>query len=212
MKPSKILTLTATASAAAGIVHPGLLHTDDDFNRIREYVESGDEPWATGWQKLLAHTDADYTPSPNPVVCRGSVEWCDQNYPTFYRDVHAAYANAVRWRISGDASYADAAARILDAWSSTLEAVDGNADKWLAAGIYGYQLANAAEVLRDFNGWKGLDATVDMLVNIFYPMNHHFLTVHNGAPLDNYWANVSRPKPKSMTVARMDLLTNAARI
>lgn len=180
----------AGLSKRQSIVHPGLLHTSDDFERIISFVESGDEPWASGWQKLVARTNPDYEPNAQSSVCRGDSD-CDQNYATFYRDVHSAYANSIYWKVTGDTAYADAAARTLDGWSSTLTEIIGSADRWLAAGIYGYQFANAAEILRDYEGWSGLPATIDMLVDIFYPMNHDFLVNHNGAVIDNYWANVS---------------------
>src|SRR5690625_7586234 len=60
-------------------------------------------------------------------------------------DVHAAYQNALRWRLTGAPEHGAAAVGILNGWASTLSAISGNADRFLAAGIYGYQLANAAE-------------------------------------------------------------------
>lgn len=172
------------------IVHPGLLHTDNDFIRIKGYVAAQTSPQYDGWLKLAAAADADYTPNAQSSLCRGSSD-CTQNYASLYKDVAAAYANALVWRISGTTDNANAAGRIMDAWSSTLTEIIGSADRWLAAGIYGYQLANVAEILRDYDGWTGLDAAIDMLVDIFYPMNHDFLVHHNGARIDNYWANVS---------------------
>ena len=69
--------------------------------------------------------------------------------------------------------------------------ITGNADRFLAAGIYGYQFANAAEIMRTYEGWAPADLArfQNMMVTVFYPMNHHFLTVHNGADITNYWAN-----------------------
>src|SRR5690625_7017875 len=64
-------------------------------------------------------------------------------------DVHAAYQNALRWRLTGASEHGAAAVGILNGWASTLSAISGNADRFLAAGIYGYQLANAAELLHD---------------------------------------------------------------
>ena len=39
-------------------------------------------------------------------------------------------------------------------WLSTLKAIEGTSDRYLAAGIYGYQLSNAAEILRDYPKWS----------------------------------------------------------
>ena len=59
-----------------------------------------------------------------------------------------AYALAVAWKVTDNATYADSAGAILDGWSGALKEVTGSSDKFLASGIYGYQLANAAELLR----------------------------------------------------------------
>ncbi|KAL5044725.1 hypothetical protein BDW71DRAFT_215565 [Aspergillus fruticulosus] len=187
MKSSKFLYLNAALSAAA-ITHPGLLHTEDDFTRIRNFISSKTEPQLTGWNRLAAHADADYSPSATETVCRGS--GCDpENYPSLYRDIAAAYTNAVYWKVTGAEASADAAAAILDAWSGTMRSLEGSSDRFLASGLYGYQLANAAEVLRGYEKWDGLDGVVELLERIFLPMNIDFLQNHNDAVIDHYWAN-----------------------
>lgn len=186
-----ILVTSALSSTAVALVHPGLLHTEDDFARIRSFVDSGDEPWKTGWDKLAARTNANYEPNPQAKVCRGKTDECSENYGVLYRDIHSAYVNAIYWKVTGDTAFADAAARTLDGWSSTLTEIIGSTDLFLAAGIYGYQFANAAEILRDYEAWTGLKDTIDLLLKVFYPRNHDFLIRHNGTPDDHYWANVS---------------------
>ena len=61
----------------------------------------------------------------------------------------------------------------------------------MAAGIYGYEFANAAEIMRTFKGWKPEDFArfQKMMLNVFYPMNHDFLIRHNNTKIDHYWAN-----------------------
>ncbi|KAL2810841.1 chondroitin AC/alginate lyase [Aspergillus granulosus] len=184
----KHASLILHAALAAAITHPGLLHTEEDFTRIRGYIDAEIEPQLTGWAKLTARADASYSPNAVEVVCRGSD--CEtQNYATIFRDAAAAYANAVYWKVTGNTDNGDAAAAILDAWSSTLTLVTGSSDRYLASGLYGYQLANAAEILRGYDGWDGLDALITMLVEIFLPMNVDFLVNHNSAVIDHYWAN-----------------------
>ncbi|KAJ0419403.1 chondroitin AC/alginate lyase [Aspergillus carlsbadensis] len=184
----KHVSLFLHAALAAAITHPGLLHTDEDFTRIRGFIDSETEPQLTGWAKLTARADASYTPGAVETVCRGS--GCDpENYANLFRDAAAAYANAVYWKVTGNTDNGDAAAAILDAWSSTLTVVTGSSDKYLASGLYGYQLANAAEILRDYDGWDGLDAMIALLEEVFLPMNVNFLVNHNDAVIDHYWAN-----------------------
>ena len=98
---------------------------------------------------------------------------------------------AIRWKVTGDAAFGTAAVNVINAWSSTLKEISGNSDKYLASGIYGYQFANAAEILRDFDGFSDDDlaAAAAMLTDVFYPMNHRFFLEHNDAADDHYWAN-----------------------
>lgn len=194
----KASTLTAPATIlaigvfrlASALVHPGLLHTAEDFERIQDRVESGNEPWASGWEKLVARANPDYDPKAVPSICRGGSAECMENYQLLYRDIHAAYANAIYWKVTGDVAYADAAVRIIDDWSSTLTEITGDSNSQLAAGLYGYQFANVIEIMRDYSAWNGLGPARTMLVDIFYPINHDFLIRHNDTPDDHYWANV----------------------
>lgn len=81
-----------------------------------------------------------------------------------------------------------AACRILNGWSGTLDSVTGSADRYLAAGIYGCELANTAEIMRDHPSFE-LEPMKELLLNVFYPMNDDFLKNHNTAHIGNYWAN-----------------------
>jgi hypothetical protein len=183
-----------TSSFVAGTVyiHPGLLHTQADFIRMQVQVSAGTQPYLDGWNKLTAnsHGLSTYTmQGPIDTVYRGT--GTPENYSKLYNDVAAAYQNALRWKVNGDVACANKAVAIMNAWSATLKVISGNADRWLAAGIYGYEFANAAEIMRDYSGWSSTDFNrfKSMMLNIFYPMNHDFLTNHNGACITNYWAN-----------------------
>jgi hypothetical protein len=114
-----------------------------------------------------------------------------ENYGNLFNDTAAAYALALDWRVSGDVRRGAAAARILNAWAHTLTSVTGTSDKFLASGIYGYQLAVAGETLRDFLDWAPADRAAfrQMLLTVFAPMNSDFLQHHNDAKIDHYWAN-----------------------
>ncbi|KAF8440684.1 chondroitin AC/alginate lyase [Terfezia claveryi] len=183
----------AVCSAAFQFVHPGLLHTQTDFNRITTKVTANASPWVEGWHKLTnnPHSALTYTPRPAASVCRGNNAGCTQNYGLLFNDIAAAYALAIRWKVTGTAAYGTAAVKVLNAWAKTLKTVTGSSDRFLAAGLYGYQLANAAEIMRDFPGYQKSDlkAMQTLLRRVFYPMNHDFLVRHNDAAINHYWAN-----------------------
>ncbi|MFE0753545.1 alginate lyase family protein [Inquilinus sp. NPDC058860] len=187
------LLLAGAAAADQPFTHPGLLHTDEDFSRIKARLVASTQPWQDGWNRLTANGQASlyWRSWPQAVVYRGNDGAHSQNYSLLYKDVAAAYALALRWKVSGDSHYADKAVEIMNAWSGTLTAIRGSADAALAAGIYGYEFANAAELMRGYSGWSAADFKrfQNMMLTVFYPINHDFLVRHNNARIDHYWAN-----------------------
>ncbi|MFF5002537.1 alginate lyase family protein [Streptomyces phaeochromogenes] len=181
------LTGSTAAAAPATFTHPGMLHAYGELNRAKVRVAAGNEPWLSGWNRLTAnsHSAATWTARPQATIIRGGT---GENYGILYNDIHAAYQNALRWRIAGTTAHGDKARDILNAWSATLTTVTGNADRFLAAGIYGYQFANVAELMRGYSGFD-LDRFKTMMLNVFYPLNNQFLNNHNDACITNYWAN-----------------------
>ncbi|KAJ5980411.1 hypothetical protein N7481_007709 [Penicillium waksmanii] len=189
----RIIFLLALTAAGTAFVHPGALHTTQDFERINTHVANGDEPWNTTWTLLTTSkfAQSSYLPSPKVTVYRGANGVDTENYPSLYRDTAAAYQLAIRWKVTNNTSYADAAVNILSSWAMTLTAIDGTSDKYLASGLYGYQMANAAEVMSDYSGWASSNksATATMLTDIFASMNTLFLEDHNGNDYYHYYAN-----------------------
>ncbi|AXG82678.1 alginate lyase family protein [Streptomyces paludis] len=175
------------APAAPAFAHPGLLHTQADFDRMAAKVKAGAEPYLAGFNKLVRNGRAQSSWRARPLerVVRGGE---GDNVAQFYLDVHAAYQNALRWKVTGDTAHADTARDILNTWSASLTTLDGNADRFLAAGIHGYQFANAAEIMRGYEGFD-LARFQKMMLTVFYPMNDSFLTHHNDAFITNYWPN-----------------------
>ncbi|KAJ5962441.1 exopolysaccharide inner membrane protein-like protein [Penicillium viridicatum] len=193
------LTLLSTGCAVAHakpFVHPGALHTNQDIQRIKKYVKAEAQPWSRAWQHLESTTLAQTTwvAKPHEILVRGTnATWQPtpaQNYGDAYRDAHSAYQLTLRWLIGGNTSYADHAVQILNGWGSTLRDINGTEDKFLAAGLYGYQFANAAELLRVYPGWTKADQTMfgNMLNDVFAKYNLDFLEHHN-YKTNFYYAN-----------------------
>lgn len=181
------VTAAPTASAA-GYAHPGLLHTRADLDRMAAKVKAGAAPYTAGYAKLTANgrSHSSWTPRPQQTVYRGAGS--PQNYALLYKDLAAAYQNGLRYHVGGDTAHADTAVAILNAWSGTLTSLAGSADRFLAAGLYGYQAANAAELVRDRPDFE-LERFQKMLTTVFSPLSESFLVQHNGAVLTNYWPN-----------------------
>ncbi|GAA2421848.1 alginate lyase family protein [Streptomyces coeruleofuscus] len=183
-------TALASPAFAAGsaFAHPGLLHTRTDLDRMAAKVKAGARPYTAGFAKLTAnrHAQSGWRANPQATVYRGTGS--PQNYAVLYNDIHAAYQNALRYHVSGETAHADTAVEILNAWSGKLTSVQGSADRFLAAGLYGYQFANAAELVRD-HGDFALGRAQELMRNVFHPVSDGFLRDHNGAVITNYWPN-----------------------
>ena len=149
-------------------VHPGLLHTEADFIRMRDKVKAGAQPWMDGWNALLGTGRSHLNNSPRPLqtVIRGGT---DSNFAQMYIDIARTYQLAVRWKVSEDKAYANKAVEFLNAWSSTLTTITGNSYRFLAAVIYGLQFANAAEIMRTYDGWAPADLKrfQEMMLKVF---------------------------------------------
>ena len=176
------------STSSSGFVHPGLLHTQADLDRMKLKVAAGAQPWTAGWNRLVASSisQSSWKPNPQAIVYRGAGS--PENYAAMYYDIHAAYQNGLRYHVSGDAAHAEAAVAILNAWSATLTEVTGSGDRFIAAGVYGYQFANAAELVRDYPRFE-LERFQQMMLKVFYPLNNSFLTTHNGSYITNYWGS-----------------------
>jgi hypothetical protein len=182
-----LLICIANQTAQAQYVHPGGLHTLADLDRMKAQVAAGAHPWIDDWNLLIADPLAQSTYTAAPRANMGA------NRQRADQDAHAAYLNAIRWYISGDTSYADAAVRILNGWAAAVNQVPTGP----APDVYGLEaipiqdFALAAEVLRVYPGWAPADITAfkNMFTNYFYPAVNEFLTNHNGYCISYYWAN-----------------------
>lgn len=170
--------------------HPGLLFTDADFTRMAEQVAVSAQPWASGYNALVSdgYSQLGTAPRPLETVIRGGT---GQNFNQMVIDMQRTYQLAVRWKVSGDVAYANQAVTYLNAWSSTMTTLTGNADRFLASGLYGFGWAAAADIMRNYSGWAPADVTTfqNYLLSIYVPMQRQFLTNHNDAYITNYWAN-----------------------
>lgn len=177
-------------SQSRSFVHPGLLHTERDFERMRLKVQAGEEPWAETWKTLIGYEDTslEQAPQPQAMLVRGGE---GENYLVLIDDLRAMYGLALAWNITKDERYARLAVEFLNAWSGKLTGISGTTDRYLAAGLYGYQLANVGEIMRGYSGWAAGDqeAFRSMLLGIFYPLSSEWLVKHDGSCETHFWAN-----------------------
>jgi len=183
-----------------GFIHPGGLHTQADFDRVKAQLAAGNSKVKQAYQKLIsaAYSQSSVQTTPLESIVRGGGS--GENYINAARGATMAYQNALRWKIDGTRTNADAAVRILMSWAKTTKVITGNSDQCLAVGLYGYQFAQAAELMRDYDGWSTTDfeAFKTWMLTLWYPKAIGFLRNRNGtwenkgkwwqAP-GHYWSN-----------------------
>ena len=186
-------------SVERGFRHPGGLHTQEDFDRVKAQIAAGSDKVVQAYEKLKAAAYAQPSVQTDPVetIVRGG---SGENYMNAARGAAMAYQNALRWKIEDNKQCATAAVRILMAWANTTKAISGSSDQCLAAGLYGYQFAQAAELMRDYAGWSREDFGKfrRWMLTVWYPRAIGFLRVRNGTWENNgkwwqapghYWSN-----------------------
>ena len=169
--------------AQKSFVHPGILHTRAEIERMKRNVARGNEPWKGGFEKLAADSfsKADWrVRGPFEMVSRDSRDLT--HHTELWTDSNAAYQNALMWAITGDEMHAKKAVEILQAWASTLKEIRGH-DAILAASLYGDKFVNAAEILRyTYKGWTPEETRQcdHLFREVLYPVIKDFATFANG--------------------------------
>ncbi len=178
-------TIAAEKVSPMRFVHPGLLHSQEDLDRVRERVAAHDEPWFSAFAVLAAdeHSSANWRlAGPEDHVSRDRNPRLSKKNDVMIRDARAAFQNSIMWVVTGDAKHAEKAVEILNAWGRTLESMGGR-DVQLAAGLNGFLLVNAAEIIRwTYPQWQSADieSFEAMLHRAIYPPIKEFATFANG--------------------------------
>jgi hypothetical protein len=156
-----VFVCSATVSAQE-FIHPGIMNSRAELDFIKKRVNENAEPWVSGYNKMMTYL-AKAPESANPCV---DYTWDCRNR---LRDESAgAYAMALNWYIRGDKSHADKAVAIFNTWATTLKTY---APRQCLSGTWGFpRMVNAAEILRDYEGWTAEDKQKfkEWLSNIIY--------------------------------------------
>lgn len=162
-------------------VHPGLLHSRADLQRMRDAVRERRSPIYEGYVVFQESAFSQHHYSlrgPLPAVGRNPTS----GQVDYDSDANAAYQNALMWAITGDRRYAQTAIRIIDAWSDTLQLITGR-DAVLMAGLGPFKMVNAAEIMRYTDaGWPeaAVKRTEQHFLRVIYPVLASFAPFANG--------------------------------
>lgn len=183
--PTFLQTLVLVLPLGSCFVHPGALVSNADIARATEKISAGENPWLATWNKLtgIEYCSASYTNNAVASVNRDDDGSTLANADLLWHDAAAAFCLALRWKISGNDSYADTASEILVAWGEKLTSIGTNDDQYLVAGLQGHELANAGELLRDYAPFQanGFATFTNMMTNVFLTRNLYFLEHRDGS-------------------------------
>jgi len=164
----------------SNFVHPGLLHSPADLERIRMAVRKGRQPIIAGFEELRQHPLS--SPAYVPYRCVDEIGRNPNVHSReFDSDANAAYQCALMGAITADGRYSAVARTIVLGWSASLQRVSG-ADAVLMAGLGPFKLVNAAEILRHLGALDADGATscAAMLKRAILPAIIDFAPFANG--------------------------------
>lgn len=198
--------------------HPCLLYSQDDINYTKQHI--GEEPYASALTKLKnsPYCKLDYTASPVQYLARLDANnwaqlndrWTDAgianlwysgihvNYTNLMHDAAAAYQLSLLYALEGNSQAAEAVRNILESWANVNkgflrnnkgELIDPNQKLIL---FQPYQMAIAAEMIRDYNNWgesDGFKKVCQWLDSSFYGEAHGQLELQNQTGGGHYWFN-----------------------
>ena len=180
------------AAADHGFTHPGGIVSQADIDRAKQLLADGDTRIKQAWEILCAneYSQSGVATWPVETIVRGGGS--GQNYMNAARGAAMAYQNALRWKIGGTRANADAAVRILMAWARGNKYVSGDTNLSLAAGIYGHEFANAAELMRDYDGWsrEDFEEFKQYMIRVWYNPAIDFLRRRHDTWLNARYSNL----------------------
>ena len=145
--------------AQGAFVHPGLLHSQNDFDQIKKRLAEHDAQTLQAFEVLknswVANKAVNDIWGVTEYIKRGIAG--DENYMNAYRNAAKAYQCALLWKITGERQWAERAVYVLNQYVAITKGIGGNTNQSLVPGFIGYQFLNAAELMRDYEKWEKED-------------------------------------------------------
>ncbi|MBO9150774.1 alginate lyase family protein [Chitinophaga sp. GCM10012297] len=163
LKTSFLLPLfLLCATGLSAQQHPGGMHPKAQIDYVKEQVRLKKEPFLSAEKQLLSKADEALSATHHALA--------DFDIPGYYikpkehrensqsiqTDGFAAYSCALAWQLTGKKKYAEKALYFLNAWAAT-NTTYSNYDGALVLSYSGTSMVMAAELARDFKGWKKAD-------------------------------------------------------
>ncbi|MBO5633146.1 MAG: alginate lyase family protein, partial [Aeriscardovia sp.] len=191
-------------SVAVSFTHPTLLHTSADIEAVKERLTS-DKLTQDAYARLETQSGGSAAGAVEVLKRLDANNWSETysdygNFSHAATDAKLAYELALRYQLKSSTAAATAAVNILNNWATTnkgmlrLKGYNNNIpdpNEYLMT-IQAYQFANAAELLRSYEGWTAEDQTKfqNWIRQTFADVAIQFLENHHNNPnSQHYWLN-----------------------
>lgn len=173
--------------------HPGIMHTAKSLNRMKTIVKRGEagtiesgsleeRAYATYLlMKDYSLSKSNYTMKKTPGVQIELRRGSGGNAGVFQPDFSAACLNSLMWALTGETAHADKAKEILLEYARTVTKIPVHNDDDLLAGLQGFMVAYATELLSHVSynnvtplSGDELEEVNGMLRNVFLPVLNNF--------------------------------------
>lgn len=159
--------------------HPGICITSATIARMKQTIANKEYPGYASFTLMQANTLAN-----SSYALRGPYEYISRDDSTYKytktgmeNDFAASYLNALMWVLTDNEAYAVKSRQILLAYANTLKGIPESNDAPLLAGLEGFKIISATELLRHtYSGFTADDFTKvkTMLMNYFIPILEKF--------------------------------------
>ena len=173
-----LLIFFSLISLSQDFIHPGVLHSAKEMERMRQQVQKKENPAYGSYLLLKEHkcSQADYQPEgPFAVISRDGEHRHTKS--KMEADFSAVYQNALMWMITGKEAHARKSLDILTAYANTLTTIPETNDAPLLAGLEGFKIIYALEILKHTYHQTTddeLKSITRMFTDIFMPVLENF--------------------------------------
>ena len=199
-----VLVFTISQAISAQFIHPGCLHSQSDLDRINAQLEAGHPRVTKAWDSFTDNWLLD-----NSGSWIGSIEGNtlkrgiagDENFSHSERDFGMCYIKGIYWALKRNSSNADERAKaelyakqattLLNKYAKKITGIGGNSNFALIGAFQGWQVANAAELLRTYPGWSEEEQAFfkQWVYNVWYGSIKDFMHRQNGTCPSHYQSN-----------------------
>ena len=175
-----VFLIVALGVQAHNFVHPGILTVSKDIERMRSQIADKEYPAYGSFVLLKNHhcSKSDYKPfGPFEVIARDGE--FRHTKSKMEQDFSAAYQNALMWALTRDKAHAEKSLELLLGYARTLRKIPDTNDAPLLAGIEGWKIAYATEMLRHtYNGMTDsqFNEICSMIKKVFLPVMDTFFS------------------------------------